>query len=445
MNITVERLPECKARLSAAIPAETVQKTRKEIVATYSTQAKVPGFRAGKIPTAVIEKRYAVAIESELKDRLARSAYAEARTKDSLNILGIAEVEREQFEADGSYILAVEVVTDPEIQIGDYKGITVEVPKMEITEEAINGYLDSTRKNQAMPKDTDGAAQAGGLAVVSYSATLNGEPFVDQLEAEAAPLAKGETHWVDLPDEGEEPREFIPGLSAAVVGMSAGETKSFDATYAEDFPIEAVAGKTVRYEVSVTQVKERELPELNDEFAKRLGLESVEQLRERVRDQFNSQREQTRQQIIDNQILSHLNEDATFDLPQHIVFSETQRQVNQMVSRGYEQGMTQTDIEKNQEDLVKNAETQAKNNVKTMFILDEIAKAEGLTVSEKEMTQRVAMIAYQQQRPLKKVARELRDRNGFGEVRQDILISKTIEFLRSHAIVNEVEPPEEKA
>lgn len=442
MNISVERLPECKARLSAAIPAETVKKTRREIVSAYTTQAKVPGFRPGKIPVAVIEKRFAGPIEDELKDRLARSAYAEARTKEDLIILGIAEVEREVFEADGSYMLAVEVVTEPEIEIGNYKGIPVEVTKMEVTEEMINGYLDNTRKQQATPQDSDKAAGPGVLAVISYVATLEGEPLADKLEAEAGPLASGDDHWVDLPEEGAEPREFIPGLAAAVVGLSAGETKTFDATYAEDFPIPAVAGKTVSYEVTVKQVKERQLPELNDDFAKAIGADSVDALRERVRSQFEMQRERMRSQIIDNQILGHLNQDATFDLPQHIVFNETQRQVNQMVSRGYEQGMTESDIQENQEDLLKNAETQAKNNVKTMFILDEIAKAEGITVDDNEMSQRVAMIAYQQRRPIKKVARELRDRNAFGEIRQDILISKTIEFLRANATVTEVDPPE---
>lgn len=442
MNITVERLPECKARLSAEIPAETVKKTRREIVSTYATQAKVPGFRPGKIPTAVIEKRYAGPIEDELKDRLARSAYAEARTKENLTILGISEVEREQFEADGSYMLAVEVVTEPKIEIGNYRGIPVEITKMEVSDEMIDGYLDNTRKQQAVPKDTDRAAGPGDLAVISYTATLEGEPLADKLETEAGPLAKGEGHWVDLPEEGQEPREFIPGLAAAVVGLKAGETKTFESTYAEDFPVATVAGKTVSYEVTVTQVKERELPEINDEFAKAIGAESVEALRERVKVQFEMQRERMRNQIIDNQILGHLNQDASFDLPQHIVFNETQRQVNQMVSRGYEQGMTESDFQQNQEDLLKNAETQAKNNVKTMFILDEIAKAEGITVNDNELSQRVAMIAYQQQRPIKKVARELRDRNAYGEVRQDILISKTIEFLRSNATVTEVDPPE---
>jgi len=443
MNITVERLPECKARLSAEIPAETVKRTRREIVSAYATQAKVPGFRPGKIPTAVIEKRFADSIEGELKDRLARSAYAEASSKQALSILGIAQVEREQFGADGSYLLAVEVVTEPEVEVPEYKGIPVEVTKMEVTEEMIDNYLENTRKQHALPVDVDHAARPGDLAVVKYTASLDGAPLAEQVDKEVGPLATGEDHWVDLPEEGGEAREFIPGLAAAVLGMSAGESKTFEATFAAEFPVEIVAGKTVSYEVTVTQVKARELPELNDAFAATLGLESIEELRKRVRGQFESQRERMRTQIIDNQILARLTQDASFELPQHIVFNETQRQVNQMVSRGYEQGMTEEDFTKNQDDLIRSAEEQAKNNVKTMFLLDQIAGKEGITVSDDELTRHVAMIAYRQGRPLKKVAREIRDRNAFPELRHDIRISKTIAFLRENASVTEVDAPKE--
>lgn len=445
MNISVERLPECKARLSAEIPAETVQKTRKSIVSAYSTQAKVPGFRAGKIPSAVIEKRFATPIEEELKDRLARFAYAEANEKESLGILGVAQIEREEFTGDGSYMFAVEVIVEPDVEIKDYKEIPVEIQKIEVTDEMVDGYLTNMRKQQAVPTDVDRAAGAGDLAVVNYTGTLDGASFESELEEHAGPLAKGNDHWVDIPEEGEEPREFIQGLAAAVVGMSAGDKKTIEAEYAEDFPVEFVGGKTITYEIEVTQVKERELPELNDAFAAAIGAPSVDDLREKVRGQFAQQLEQNRNQMIDNQILGFLNEDVDIELPQHIVFNETQRQVNQMVSRSYEQGMTENDIEGSQEDLVKSAETQAKNNVKTMFILDEIAKKEGLTVAEEEVSQRIMMMAMQQQRPPKKVARELRDRNAFGEIRQDILISKTIEFLRSNAKITEVEAPAEEA
>ena len=442
MNITVERLPECKARLSAAIPAETVTRTRREIVSAYANQAKVPGFRPGKIPTAVIEKRFADSIEGELKDRLARSAYVEANRKESLAILGISQVEREQFEADGSYMLAVEVVTEPEVEVPEYKGIKVDVAKMEVTDEMIDNYLDNTRKQHAQPVDVDQAARPGDLAVVNYTATLDGQPLSELVEGEVGPLATGSDHWVDLPEEGQEPREFIPGLASAVLGMSKGETKTFDATFAEEFPVEVVAGKTVSYEVTVTQVKARELPELNDAFAATLGLESLEQLKERVRGQFEQQRERMRVQVIDNQILATLTKDASFEVPQHIVFNETQRQVNQMVSRGYQQGMSEEDITKNQEDLIRSAEEQAKNNVKVMFLLDQIADKEGITVSDDELTQHVAMIAYRQGRPLKKVAREFRDREAFGELRHDIRINKTIALLRENAVLNEVDAPE---
>ena len=441
MNISVERLPECKARLSAEIPADTVQSTRKEIVSLYAAQAKIPGFRPGKIPTAVVEKKFSSAIDDELRDRLARSAYQQASEKEDLSILGIASVEREQFEADGSFMLAVEVVTEPEVEVADYKEIPVEVQKFEVTEDMVDDYLKNMRKQQAVPVDVERAAAPGDLVVVSYHGSLDGESLEDKLDEQTGPLAKGEGHWVDVPEEGEESREFIPGLAAFVEGMSKGETATLEATYAEDFPVEAVSGKTISYEVTVTQVKERELPELDDNHAKAMGAESLEDLREKVRGQFEQQQENVRNQIIDNQILSHLNDEMTFELPQHIVFNETQRQVNQMVSRGYEQGMTESDIEQNQEELLKDAETQAKNNVKTMFILEEIAEKEGITVSDDEVSQRVMLIAMQQRRPVKKVAREIRDNNGFPGIRQDILVSKTIDFLRQNATITEVDPP----
>lgn len=444
MNISVERLPECKARLSAEIPADTVKKTRREIVSAYATQAKVPGFRPGKIPTAVIEKRFADSIEGELKDRLARSAYAEASTKQSLAILGIAQVEREQFEADGSYLLAVEVVTEPEVDLPEYKGIPVEITRLEVNEEMVSNHLESTRKKHALPVDVERAAGPGDIVTIRYSATLDGKPLADQIEANAAPIATAEDHWVILPEEGELPQEYIPGLAAAALGMSKGETRRFEATFPEGFPVvEIIAGKTVSYEVTALQVKELQLPDLDDKFASLFGTASLEELRTHIRSRFEGQFERLRTQTIDNKILAILTRDSTFDLPQHVVFNETQRQVNQMVSRGYEQGMTEDDINKNQDELIRSAEEHAKNNVKAMFLLDQIANKEGITVSDDEITHHVTLMAYRQGRPVRKVAREIRDRNAYGELRHDIRITKTIAFLRENAVITDVDPPQE--
>ena len=172
MNITVERLPECKARLSAEIPADTVKETRDAIVQAYAHQAKVPGFRPGKIPTSVIEKRFAEPIDEELKDRLARSAYAEANRKKKISPSSESpRSSASRLEADGSYLLAVEVITEPEVEIADYKGIKVEVQKMDVTDEMVDDYLANTAKRQAMPVDVDREAKAEGDLAVTVNYT----------------------------------------------------------------------------------------------------------------------------------------------------------------------------------------------------------------------------------------------------------------------------------
>ena len=441
MNITVERLPECKVRLSAEIPAESVASTRREIVSAFSRQAKVPGFRPGKIPISVIEKRFADSIDGELKDRLARSAYAEARTSKSIAILGIAQVERDEIDAEGTYRLDVEVVTEPEVEIPEYEGLVVEVPKMEVREEDIDGFLLSSRRNRSTKTAVDRAAAPGDVVVISYTGTIDGLPVAEQVEGEPGPIAGDENHSVTLPLEGEPPRHFIPGLAEALVGMSGGEKKTHEAVFPDDFPMENIAGKTIRYEISVGEVLEVEVPELDDSFAASFGVSSVEELREGVRAQFEHQRQQTRVQVIDNQILGKLSQDASFELPAHIVFNETQNQVNRMVARGYEQGMSHEDIEQQQEDLIRSAEQQARNNVKVMFLLDQIAEKEGITASDQEVVDHIGRLAQQHGRPVKKVFRELRESDGIERARHDIRISKTVAFLREHAEVKEIDPP----
>ncbi|MEM7697069.1 MAG: trigger factor [Verrucomicrobiota bacterium] len=444
MNVSVERLPDCKALVSAEIPADEVSKTRKTVVGLFANQANVPGFRPGKTPTSVIEKRYAGPILDETKDRLARSVYAEAQEKHDLALLGISSVEREDITPEGAYLMAVEVVVEPDVEVKaeDYQGIPVEVPRFETSDEMIDGHLTNLRERAAEFEPTERASEPTDVVIISYQGTFEGKPATEAFGEQFKILESHEDHWVNLPGEGQEAQAFIPGFAEALVGKSAGDEVSIESTFPDDFGAEEIAGKTLYYDVTVTEVRERKLPELDEEFAKSQGVETLEELREQVVEMFKQQYGRYRDQMIDNQILGKLNEEMSFDLPEHIVFGETQRQVNQMAARGYEQGMSEEQLEESQEDLVKSAENQAKNNVKTLFILNQIAAAEGLKASDDELSRRVSMMAMQQGRPVKKLARELRENNGFDDIRQDIVVSKTIEFLRESAVVTETDPPE---
>ncbi len=443
MNISLERLEDCKAKLTAEVPSSVAEETKGNITKAFASQAKVPGFREGKIPTSVIKKRYATQIEEELKERLVRQALGEASEKEKVNIMGIVQIEREVFEADGAFSLIVEVVLEPDAQVKDYKEIPVEVPKMEITDKVINDSLQAIRKNLAEMVEVDRAATIDDIVTFGYEAKVDDDTKAAWVEKQLSFFTEYDGCEVELLENEEDLREPLPGIAAAVTGMKTGDVNEIEIEFPEDFGAEDLAGKKITYQVTVSAVKERELPELDDELAKKIGTEDLNDLKDKVRQQNEQERDKTRNQIIQNRILTHLNDELEFDLPQHVLFNETQFQVNQMVQRGYQQGLQEEDIQENQEQLVSSAEQQARQNVKTNFILRQIAEAEGLSVSDEEFSQKLMMDAMQQGIPAKKYFRELRKKGGFDEIRGNILLSKTLEFLTASATITEVDMPED--
>lgn len=444
MNIAVEHLPDCKAKLTIEIGPDIVESERKGLVRAFASQAKLPGYRPGKIPAAVVEKKFAAQINEELTDRLMRRAWAEADEKENLGILGVAGVERQMFEADGAFSLVAEVVTQPQIDLPDYGEIPVEVPKLEVTDENIDNVLERMRQNFAEFEDVEGRAlRKGDVAVISYAGFLEDRPLSEIVEEEQTPLAASDEYWVKVP-ESEEDRSFLPGFGEQLEGLEIDGEKEVAITLPEDLGVEALDGKDVRYEVTVTGIKEQQLPEIDDELAGKVEEgKTLEEVRESIKAQMEVEQENQRRELITNQILNHLTGSAEFELPEHILFNETQRHVNQMVMQGYQSGMGQEQIEESQEDILNSASARAKSSVKATFLLEKIAEKEDISVSDDELSRQVMMMAAQSGRPVKKFARELRERNGFGEIRHDLLISKVLEFLRGNVSVTEVDPPAE--
>jgi len=444
MNISVDRLPECRARLSAEVPSSAVAEVRGSIVREYSHQAKLPGFRVGKIPVSVVEKKFADQILAELKDRLARDVYREARESHSLGVLGIVQVERDQVETDGNYYLAVEVVVEPEVEVGDYKGIPVNVPKLLVADWMVDQQLESARGRLASLGEVDRRIQAGDAVELDHRLKTEDESLREELGEGMKLFVEGAGYRTMIPEEGSEEDRFppIPGLTDSLVGRQAGETFEFEAVYPEDFEPAPLAGRTLVYEVTVKVVMEMILPELDDELARNFGAEGLEDFRERIRGMIAERQTAARKEMIESQILDHLNREAGFDLPQHLVFQETQNQVNRMVMRGYEQGMSEEDFSQHEEDLIKSAEARAKANVQTSFILEQIADKEGIQTDERELVFAIQQIAEARKRPFKKVLADIKKEDAISRIAHDIKIQKTIAFLREHAEITEVDPPE---
>ncbi|NOY00167.1 MAG: trigger factor [Verrucomicrobia bacterium] len=434
MNITLEKQPDCRVGAHIEVPADAVNSERDTIVASFAAQAKVPGYRPGKIPRSIIEKRFAKGIEEELRERLIRSGCSSASDKEEQDVLGVGKVEDATFHPDQTFTFKAELIIAPEFKLPEYKGIEVKLESTDVNPDEIDATLENLRERFADFKDVEGSVAEGNFAIIDYKAKLDGK-LLSEEEYEVGALAENEGFWVKIDEE-----SFLPGFAKQLIGMKSGDSKEVTITLDDEFSFEDLRGKELVYDVQLKEVKQQELPELNDELAEKIEPgKTLEEIRTLIEENMKNEKGTRRQDSMTDQILSHLSEDLDFELPEHLVHGETQRMVNTMVQQGQQNGMADDAIMEHQEQIMSNAAVSAKSNVKTTFILEQIAKEENIEASDDDVRQQVAMMAAQSGRPVKKIVRELRDSNGFDDIRHRVTIGRTLDFLRSNASVTEVE------
>ncbi|MEK7950569.1 trigger factor [Luteolibacter soli] len=436
MNITVEKQPNCLATLRVQVPSETVQSERAKIVSGYTAQARIPGFRPGKAPKNVIEKKFSTAIVEELDDRLVRQAYDEALRKEALKVLNFGIPQNLSHNEDGTITFNATLTLAPEVALPNYKGIPVKAPSTEVTDAEIDAQLDGLRERFADYSDIEGrAADNGDLAVIDFTSTLEGKPLEEALGKSAGYLGGREGFWLKLDEN-----SFLPGFAAQVTGLSVGDTKDIALTIPEDFPLSDLRTKEVVFHVALKGLKQAVLPELDDEFAAKItGGRSLEELRGLAKQQIEVEKRRRIDDYKVNQIVEHFNSIVDFDLPNDLLRHETQGQADALVERGMKSGMTQEEIEAQQGEIIATAGDQARTNLKTNFILQEIARTEGIAVSDQELVNHLAMIAQQRKENPKKFIKELQRGGRIPGIRNSMLVGKAIDFVLEHATVEEVQ------
>lgn len=442
MNIRLEKKEKCLATLSIEVPAETVADERAKVLKAFVTQARIPGFRPGKAPKAVIEKAHGEDISKEVESRLIQNSFQEAlKENEDLKVLNVKNPENVTHQADGSLTFEAELITSPEFTLPDYKGLEIEVPKVEVTDEIVGENLDQLRQRFADYEDIEGrAAERGDLAVIDYTATIDGKPLDEVGGEQAKPLASNEGYWIRLDEEA-----FFPGFTDGLIGLKPNEDKEIKVTLPDDFPIETIRGMDADFAVTVTGLKSEKLPELDDDFANQIEQgKSLDDVKALIRDDLEMRQKRQLEEIKINAVLAKLNDAVDFDVPDDFLQSETQGQADAMVKEGMEAGMSEDQVQERQEGLFEEAQVRAKNSLKTNFLLTEIAASEELKIENSDMLQRVTMMAKQAKKPVKGFMKELQKSGQLGNIRQNMLFSKAIDFLVEHANVTEVEPETEE-
>ncbi|MBX7207811.1 MAG: trigger factor [Verrucomicrobiaceae bacterium] len=443
MNINVEHQPNCRAIAHVRVPGEEVNKNRDEIVSYFARQVRLPGYRPGKTPKSVVAKRYEAEIRSELENQLVNEGLRQAIKNEGLEVLNVLSVkDKLHHDPDRSFSFSAELMLAPKFELPDYKGIPVKLPRIEVTDADIDHDLLHMRERQQTFEDVDRAAANDDVVSLSYSVSLDGRPVEQTVPDVPEHLKKVEEQWFLLDTE----EDFLPGFYASMQGITKGAQKKVEVALPDDFGVEALRGRTIVLDVTCSAVKEKRLPELTEEFAKKIGGEemTVETLRGEVREAVRRRREQARDQSTTNQVLAALHDRIEFDIPQEIINREAQRRTNEMAQRAMQSGMGQEELMKHQEEIVGAATQQARQSVKVNFILEQVAQKEQIEVSDQQLSAALASWAARSGMPVKKFLAEAKKGSLIENLRGDLLLQNTLNFLKDNAAVEETDPETER-
>ena len=438
MDITVEKQENCTARLRAVVPAEIVEQERKSLASAYTGQAKIPGFRPGHAPLSVVVKRFAKEINEELSSRLFSKATDEAVASDeSLKILDFGTPEVCETKEDGTFVVETVMTYVPAFEIPGYIGLKVTSPSTEVTEEDVEKGLEDLRQRYSDFEPVDRAIAVGDVAVIDFSATCEGKPVAEVIGKPAGFLDGREGQWIRVEED-----SFLPGFAMQLVGSSKEDKKAVTVMIPDSFPLSDIRGKEVVLDVFVKEVRELKLPELNDEFAARIMPEGdMAKLKERMQEILLAGKQEEAENEKVDQIANQLADAVDFSLPEALVERATQDLFRSRLQSSFQSLQQGGNIEKEIEKMKEESREQAAKNLKVHFILQDIARKEGISVTDQELGMEIYRIAESQKKQPKAVLKELRKNGQINGIAQGILSNKTVSYILEKAEVTEAAAP----
>ncbi len=432
MNVTVETLAPCKRLVRFDIDPQAVEAAFESVSKEFHRHASMPGFRPGKAPRDMVLKKYESQIREEAKRKLLSENYRKAIEEHKLRVVGSPDVEEIRSERGQAFQFAVTVEIEPEFELPEYRGLPAKRENATVAGEDIDRAIAVLQERQVKFTNVDRAIQTGDFAVINYSGTCEGKPI-----AELAPTAQGlssqKNFWVEV-----KPDSFLPGFTEQLVGAKAGEQRSVEVDFPSDFMTPELSGKHGVYSVEIVEVKEKHLPELNEEFARSYDAESMDKLREGVRSDLQNELNSKQRRSLRNQVVTQLLQRVQFDLPESVVSAETRNVVYDIVRENQQRGVPKEAIERQKDDIYNAATASARDRVKAAFLFQRIADREGIKVREDEIQTRIVTLAHGYKMAPQKFMKELEKRNGLAEVFEQLLNEKVIDFLQEHARIEDV-------
>jgi trigger factor len=406
--------------LTVEVDAATVNAGLDKAFNKVVKQVNVPGFRKGKMPRQLFEKRFGVeSLYQDALDEILPEAYANAVEEAGISPVDRPEIDIEKMEKGENLVFTATVTVKPEVKLGDYKGIEVEKFDATVTDEDVEAELKALQERHAeLVVKEEGPAQEGDTAVIDFEGFTDGEAFEG---------GAGENYSLVLGSN-----SFIPGFEEQVIGLETGAEKDIEVTFPEEYHAAELAGKPAVFKVKVHEIKTKQLPELDDEFAKDADdeVETLAELKEKTKAKLEHDKKHEEEHFIQDAVIGKAVEGAQIDVPEVMISNEVNRMMNDFAQRLQQQGLN---LElyfqfsgQDEETLKGQMKEQAERQVRTSLVLEAIAKAENLEATDEDVEAELAKMAEVYKMEVEAIKKVL---GNLDAIKEDLKIKKAIDFL----------------
>ena len=419
-DVSIEETGELSRAITVVVPEKEVQKRLKKAYRKLAADVTIKGFRKGKVPQKILEKNYGESVHNEVADELVQETYFDVLAESKLDAVVHPDIKKHSFDDEGTFTYVAEIDIKPEFELGQYKDLEIELPEFKVDDDAIAARLEELRQEHAPLKTVEDRPSADGdILIIDFTASKDGKPMDN---------VHGKDYTVDI-GSGKNGAEF----EQALIGLKAGDETTKEIDFPADFSNQLLAGSVVEFQITVKDVKERILPELDDDFAQEVSsdFKTLEDLKEDVRAKMVKEHEENKSGDIVDVIMLKLLENHDFPIPERLVAYEVAQHVKQLEDALEKQG---TDLEAaglNRDKLIEDYKGDAEKRVKGDFILKKIAEVEDIKVADEDMAAAFKRIGDQYSISVDQVKQYFARREDLLPLMHEILNEKIVEFLRN--------------
>lgn len=425
MSVQVEKLEKNMAKLTIEVSAAEFEKALEDAFLKNKNKISVPGFRKGKVPRQMVEKMYGPEIFYEdAANALIPDAYSKALDECEEDIVSSPEIDVTQIEKGKSFIFTATVALKPEVKLGKYKGVKVEAAEVTVTDEEVDAKIEKERENNARTIEvTDRPVKDGDMTILDFEGFVDGVAF-DGGKGENYPLTIGSG-------------AFIPGFEEQLVGAEIGKEVEVNVTFPEDYQAEELNGKAAVFKCTIKEIKEKELPALDDEFASEVSeFDTLEEYKKDVKETLTIEKEKAARDAKEAAVIDAIIADSDMDIPEAMVTTQQKQMIDEFAQRMQMQGLsmeqyfqfTGATLDK----MMEQVKPQAETRIKSRLVLEAVAAKEGIEATEEDYEEEIKTMAEVYQMEPDKIKEMLPEKSVKG-IKEDIAVKKAAEFVVNNA------------